>query len=129
MIGVVVITHGSLASGLVEAAEMILGSQEMVRVVIFSRSEGQEDLAAQMTEALEEMTETDGAIVLTDMKGGSAYTVSRMLMGDYRFQLITGVNLPILLEVFILRKENPDFKEVASLAAKKGQGGIAHLEK
>lgn len=127
MIGIVVITHGSLASGLMEAAEMILGRQEMVKAITFSRSEGREDLISRVTAALQGMGEANGILILTDMKGGSAYNVGRALMGDYDAWLITGANLPVLLEVLLLRKEINDLKEIASVVVKKGQDGMAHM--
>jgi len=129
MIGVVVVTHGSLASALIEAAEMTLGHQEMVRAVTFSRREGGEDLSSQMARALQDMSSLEDILILTDMKGGSAYNASRMLISDdRRIHLITGANLAVLLEVLILRKNTTDLKEVASLAAKKGRDNIAHIE-
>ena len=106
MIGIVVVTHCELGQSLLEAAEFILGeSPELVRPVSINVRENADDLRKQLAETLKEMDQGDGVLILTDMFGGSPSNLSYSFLEEGRIEVISGVNLPLLVRAIGLRKK------------------------
>ena len=103
MIGMVIVTHGNFSEALLKTAEMIIGPQEKVAAVALNASEGLEDLKAKIQVAVEKVMCDKGVIIFTDMFGGSPSNVSVGFLSD-KVEVITGVNLPVLLESAMLRE-------------------------
>lgn len=99
-IGVVIATHGLSSVELLKSAEMILGKQENVETVTFNKDEGLEELQKKYSESLAKLSDNEDILILVDILGGSPFNVG--IQQDY--EVITGVNIPILLELFINRK-------------------------
>ena len=104
MIGIVLVTHGELAATLANTVELVIGTQEYLEPVCLNAFEGLEDLKAKVKEAIEKAgraSEGKG-LVFTDMFGGSTTNVSMQFLSD-KVEILTGVNLPMLLEALLLR--------------------------
>lgn len=120
MIGIVVVTHGLVAGELVNAARAIVGEIPAISAV----SIGWSDDMLQAREAIEKaLAEVGGGdvLVLTDMFGGTPTNVSLPFLGP-RVEIVTGVNLPMLIKLTSLREG--DLREVARLARDQGRGAI-----
>jgi PTS system mannose-specific IIA component len=120
MIGVVVVTHGRLAEELVNAARTIVGEVPGVAAV----SIGWSDDPAVARAAVEQALLTVGgeaAIVLTDMFGGTPTNLSLPSLSE-RVEILTGVNLPMLIKALSMRQG--DLREVAQAIAEQGRGAI-----
>jgi mannose PTS system EIIA component len=120
MIGIVVVTHGLLAGELVNAARTIVG--EIPHIASVSIGWGDDMLSAReaIERALAEVGE-EGALVLTDMFGGTPTNVALPFLSA-RVEIVTGVNLPMLIKLIGLREG--DLLEVARVVAQQGRGAI-----
>ncbi|GHO42750.1 PTS sugar transporter subunit IIA [Ktedonospora formicarum] len=126
MIGIILVSHGSLAKGLKDAAEMIVGPQE--RLVALGMAP-QADLAVLRDEiqiAIQQVGDLGGALILVDILGGSPANAGLHLAND-KTQVICGTNLPMLLEILTLRA-NSTIEELASIAVQTAREGIIHLK-
>src|SRR5688500_14975832 len=120
MIGIVVVTHGSLAGELVNATRTIVGEIPRIAAV----SIGWSDDMASARDAIERaLAEVGGeeALILTDMFGGTPTNVSLPFLSA-RVEIVTGVNLPMLIKLSGLREG--DLLEVARVVRDQGKGAI-----
>ena len=93
MIGVVVVTHGQLATELVNAAEMIVGDLPRFSAVSIGWHEDTEDARHEIAQAIERVKQADGVLILTDMFGGTPSNLAMTFLGD-GIEVITGLRLP-----------------------------------
>jgi len=98
MIGVVVVTHGQLATELLNAAETIVGDLPRFAAVSIGWHEDTEDARAEIAQAIARLTQDDGVLILTDMFGGTPSNLAMTFLSD-RVEVITGVNLPMLIKL------------------------------
>lgn len=104
MLGIIVATHGHFAEELVNTSKMIMGETNNLKTVTLVPGEGPDDLMAKYEQAIEELNVTDGLIILCDLFGGSPYNAAcRVAMKDDKYGVVTGVSLPMLLEVINYR--------------------------
>lgn len=124
MVSVIVGTHGKFSEEIVRSAEMIFGKQSNVAAVTFEPGEGTEELVAKYRQALEEVDTKDGVIFMVDLFGGSPYNAaSTIAIENDNMDIITGVNLPMLLEVFGVR-EMLSVEDIISIGLNTGKDGI-----
>ena len=127
MIGIIVVSHGTLSEHLVSAASLILGEAKDVKAITFLARESLEDLRQKTSEAAKEFT-TDGCLIFTDIMGGSATNVSIEIMKSREdVFVVTGVNLPMLIEA-INNRENTDLKTLAEQVSNSGVRSIINLK-
>jgi len=105
-IGVVVVTHGQLATELVNAAETIVGDLPQFAAVSIGWHEDVEDARAEIRAALDRVRGPRGALLLTDMFGGTPSNLGVTLLEPDQVEVITGVNLPMLIK--LARLDSPD---------------------
>jgi len=98
MIGVVVVTHGQLAVELLNAAEMIVGDLPQFTAVSIGWHEDVNDAREDIAQAIERVKGDGGVLLLTDMFGGTPSNLAMTFLSD-RVEVITGVNLPMLIKL------------------------------
>lgn len=125
MIGIVVVSHGDLASALVRAAEMIAGPQERLFAVDIGPDDSAEALAATLDAVLRSI-EPEPALMLVDLLGGTPYNVAARRGMDRRRVCVAGVNLPMLLEIVVSRGDR-SVADLAALAERVGRESIRNL--
>ena len=103
MIGVVVITHGQLAVELLNAAEMIVGDLPQFTAVSIGWHEDVNDAREDIAQAIERVKGDGGVLLLTDMFGGTPSNLGMTFLETDRLEVITGVNLPMLIKLANLR--------------------------
>jgi len=108
MIGVLITTHGSLGSELIKAAELIRGSLKGIIHVSVDQTKGVEDLKKEISTAIKKLDQGRGVLILTDLFGGTPSNISLSFLKEGKVEVITGVNLPMLLKL-------PDIREDMSL--------------
>ena len=123
MIHVLLASHGSYASGLREAAEMILGAQEKFYVLGLYPGESLETFTEKLGHIIQETAEPDNVLILTDLRNGTPFNAALLSVAKYGSTCLSGVNLPLLLEVLSTRKEC-DIDEVVKNAIQSGKDGI-----
>lgn len=126
MIGIVVITHGHLSEHLLSTAGMILGDSKKVTTICFTAKESIETLKDKATKAVNNLKD-EGCLVLTDILGGSATNVCNELMQDENVEVLTGVNLPMLLEAIGYRHKS-NLKQLAAKVQESGTQSIINLK-
>lgn len=109
MINFIVVTHGEFGAYLVEAAEGIVGRQDQgVRVIATSSRLTVPEIRAKISGALRELSNPDGTIVFTDMPGGTPNNLSFPLIKETsRVEMVSGVNLYMLISAFSRRQDTP----------------------
>ncbi|MCK9229476.1 MAG: PTS sugar transporter subunit IIA [Syntrophales bacterium] len=105
MIGVIVITHGNLGRELIRAAELIKGEMKGVLPVSVDATKSVEDLKKEITTVLKKADSGEGVLILTDLFGGTPSNISLSFLKKNKIEVVTGVNLPMLLKVPTLRME------------------------
>ena len=124
MIGVVVITHGQLATELVNAAEMIVGDLPQFTAVSIGWHEDVNDAREDIAQAIERVRGGDaGVLLLIDMFGGTPSNLGMTFLEKDRVEVITGVNLPMLIKLAGLRTSS-DLLAVAKEMRDHGRNAI-----
>lgn len=104
MIGLVLVTHGHLAEEFVRAMEHVVGRQEAVATVCIGPNDDVERRRKEIAEAIKTVDSGDGAIILTDLFGGTPSNLAISLMEAGRVEVIAGINLPMLIRLAGARK-------------------------
>ena len=123
MIGVVVVTHGQLANELVNAAEMIVGDLPQFTAVSIGWHDDVNDARDDIAQAIERVDGQSGVLVLTDMFGGTPSNLGMTFLAKDRVEVITGVNLPMLIKLAGLRSSS-DLLAVAREMREHGRNAI-----
>jgi PTS system mannose-specific IIA component len=104
MIGLVLVTHGNLASEFVTAMEHVVGPQKAMAAICIGPDDDMELRRADIAKAIEEVNDGSGVIILTDLFGGTPSNLAISLMEPGRVEVIAGVNLPMLIRLEGARK-------------------------
>jgi len=123
MIGLVVATHGNLGEALLETVAMIIGPADLARAISLSRDHSPEVLHDQLAAAVAAVDQNQGVLVAVDMFGGTPANVGMTLLEPGRVELLTGVNLPMLIKFFTYR-ERMTLPELAELLHGYARDGI-----
>jgi PTS system mannose-specific IIB component len=131
-IGIVIASHGEFAAGIQQSGSMIFGEQEKVEAVTFMPNEGPEDLRAKLDAAVAKFDAADEVLVLADLWSGSPFNQASAIMNenkDRKMAIITGLNLPMLIQAYTERMMNADagVEQVAANIIKEAQAGIKVL--
>jgi PTS system mannose-specific IIA component len=125
MIGLVVAAHGNLGSELLMSAQMIIGPVINARAVSITHDSSMEVIRAAIAEAVAEVGKDDqGVIIVTDMFGGTPANVSMTFLEPQSVEVMTGVNLPMILK-FFNSQETIGLDELAGILKSYGQQSIA----
>ena len=123
MIGVVVVTHGQVATELVNAAETIVGDLPNFAAVSIGWHEDVQDAREAIAAAIERVKQTDGVLLATDMFGGTPSNLGITFLEQDKIEIITGVNLPMLIKAASM-KEAASLTEVARALREHGRNAI-----
>ncbi len=124
MFKVLVVSHGLLASELVKAAETIIGEPVRVKPVSIGWNQDVDEARQTIQDALDEADGGGGAIILTDMFGGTPTNISLTFLDEGKVEVITGVNLPMLIKLATLQNEGKGLGEAATLTRDRGKQSI-----
>ncbi len=125
MIGLVVATHGNLGSELLMSAQMIIGPVVNAKAVSITHDSSMETIRDAIAEAVAEVGKDDhGVIIVTDMFGGTPANVSMTFLEPQSVEVMTGINLPMILK-FFNSQENLGLHELAAILKSYGQQSIA----
>jgi mannose/fructose-specific phosphotransferase system component IIA len=125
MLSAIIVTHAGLAEALRDAAARIAGDGSHVEIVS-NDGLSSEQLLSRIRDALG-VAGNGGTIVFTDMGGGSCATAVQMLLREYAdVRLVTGVNLPMLVD-FVLRRGDLDLDAMVKRLLQRGQSSIQEL--
>ncbi len=123
MVGVVVATHGQLAEELIRTAEIVCGKLHGCRAVSVGAASAMETARADLETAIREVDAGDGVLVLTDMFGGTPANLALTFL-DERLEVVTGVNLPMLVKLSTCRAGSEPLHDLAAMLTGYGQKNI-----
>ncbi|ETS30426.1 PTS system D-mannose-specific IIA component [Photorhabdus khanii NC19] len=122
-------THGAAAEQLLRTAEMLIGEQENVSYIDFVPGENADTLFEKYNSKLAALNTEQGVLFLVDTWGGSPFNAAnRIAVDKENYEIITGVNVPMLVETFMCRDDGPSLTELVSVALETGKEGIRALK-
>ena len=104
MIGMILVTHGRLAEHFIDAMEHVVGKQDGVATICIGPNDDMEQRRADIADAIREVDEGRGAIILTDLFGGTPSNLAISLLDTGHVEVIAGINLPMLIRLAGARK-------------------------
>lgn len=119
MIGMVLVTHGNLATEFLVAMQHVVGKQERIATICIGPNDDMEARRREIGEAVTDVDSGDGAIILTDLFGGTPSNLAISLLDKGRVEVIAGVNLPMLIRLESARR---NLSIVEAVAAAKDAG-------
>lgn len=125
MIGGVIVSHGKLAEELLNALTIIIGEVVNVEAISIGWYDDVEESKKKISQSLKRVDQKNGVVIFTDMFGGTASNLSFSFLKNDQIEIITGVNLPMLIKFVSLQRSN-NLKEVAKKIVEQGKKNI-HL--
>jgi PTS system mannose-specific IIA component len=104
MIGMVLVTHGRLAAEFIAALEHVVGAQTQIAAVCIGPEDDIEERRRDILRSIEEVDSGEGAVLLTDMFGGTPSNLAISAMDRPKVEVIAGINLPMLIKLASLRQ-------------------------
>ncbi|WP_373491870.1 PTS sugar transporter subunit IIA [Parasphingorhabdus sp.] len=119
MIGLVLVTHGQLATEFVIAMEHVVGPQKAIAAIGIGARDDMEERRKEIADCITKVDSGQGVIILTDLFGGTPSNLAISLMEKGKVEVIAGVNLPMLIRLDGARKS---MDIVSAIAAAKEAG-------
>jgi PTS system mannose-specific IIA component len=123
MVGIIIVAHGGLAQAFVETAEMIVGPTDGFKACSFAQGSDVDSLRKMLKNSIKEVNKGEGVIILTDMFGGTPSNISLSFLENGKVEVVTGVNLPMVITALTKRK-GKDIVELTSLLKDGGSKNI-----
>ncbi|OOS00747.1 PTS mannose transporter subunit IIAB [Haemophilus paracuniculus] len=129
-IAIIIATHGVAAEQLLKTTEMLIGEQSDVAYIDFVPGENAETIMGKYQAKLaNELAHCEQVLFLVDTWGGSPFNAAnRVAEGKDNMDIVTGVNVPMLVETFMARDDNPSLSELVEIALETGRGGVRALK-
>lgn len=129
MIGILLATHGDFALGIQQSVTMVLGEQPNLKSVVLRPEEGPEDIRRKMEEAVKSFDDPDQVLILVDLWGGTPFNQANGFLSgkEDKWAIISGLNMPMLVEACIMRDTVETAQELAVQIVKSGRDGIKIL--
>lgn len=126
MVGIILASHGDFANGILQSGSMIFGEQSDVSAVCLYQNEGPDDFRLKVEKAIETFKNKDQILFLVDLWGGTPFNqVSTLMNGkEDKWAIVTGLNLPMLIEAYGLRLSEDNAHKIASSILSPGREGI-----
>jgi PTS system mannose-specific IIA component len=125
MIGGIIVSHGKLGEELLNALNIILGEAVNIEAISIGWYDDVEESKLKINQSLKRVDQKNGVLIFTDMFGGTPSNLSFTFLKDGQVDIITGVNLPMLIK-FVSLQRSYNLKEVARKVVEQGQKNI-HL--
>ncbi|HDR1444922.1 TPA: PTS mannose transporter subunit IIAB, partial [Pasteurella multocida] len=128
-IAIMIATHGVAAEQLLKTTEMLIGEQDNVATIDFVPGENAETIMTKYQEKLSTtLSHCDEVLFLVDTWGGSPFNAAnRVADGKPNMDIVTGVNVPMLVETFMARDDGPTLPELVAIALETGRTGVRAL--
>lgn len=116
MVGIILASHGDFAKGILQSGEMIFGTQPNVKAVTLQPSEGPDDIRAKMEEAITTFENPEQVLFMVDLWGGTPFNQTSGLINGHEdtWAVVTGLNLPMLIEAFASRMSMESAQEIVA---------------
>jgi PTS system mannose-specific IIA component len=128
MVGIVIVSHGRFAEALISSVQGLIGSLKKVRGVSIWPKENPKEVKERIQKEMAAVDDGDGVLILTDILGGTPMNLTLPLLEGDKVEVVTGVNVPMLVTVSSYRKER-SLEEIAALVKKSGRRSIVMAKK
>lgn len=129
MIGILIVTHGGFADGLLNAVELVAGKQDCVKTIGLYHGDGIQIFEENVKQKIKELDTGDGVLIFTDIFGGSpTNTVMKCFSSNNQLRGMTGVNMAMLIQAVMMR-EGSNLDELCSLCEEVGNQAPILLHK
>jgi mannose PTS system EIIA component len=128
MVGILIVSHGKLAEALISSVQFLVGNLQKIGGLSISPKDKEKEVKDRIRQKLGEVNDGDGVVILTDVLGGTATNFSLSFLESERVEVVTGVNVPMLLTLSSYRK-GKSLEEVSKLAKKSGRRSITLVKK
>jgi len=123
MVGILVISHGRLAEALITSVQSLIGTLQNVKGISVWPKESKEEIRNRIQKGMAEVNDGSGVVILTDILGGTPTNLTLSILRDESIELVTGVNLPMLLTLSSYRNGR-SLREIGKLAKESGRKSI-----
>ena len=124
-IGVVIVTHYRLGEEFLQALRLIVPTAPEFRAVSIEPAQSVEEMRGEIAAALEAVDRGSGVLVLTDMFGGTPSNMSLSFLDEHHVEVVTGVNLPMLIKLATIPESSDSLEELAAFIKEYGQRNIS----
>ena len=123
MVNFIIVSHGKLAEGLLNASEMIIGKQKKVKLLSLTPEKSIDAFKTELKTLLSEVDNSQEILILSDLFGGTPANIAASITDDSKkTEIITGINLPILIELLSNRTNNDLKGLISKWKESKGNG-------
>ena len=126
MVNIVLLSHGPFCEGLLKSLEMIAGPQKNIQALQLHEGESPDDYRSQVDQLLSSLN--GETMVFIDLKGGTPYNTAAFLKQKYEFNLISGMNMPILISVVTSRTETATLQDLTQVALDPQNTGVELID-
>jgi PTS system mannose-specific IIA component len=123
MVGILIVSHGRLAEALISSVESLVGKLQKIRGVSIWPKDKEEEIKDQIQKEMAEVEDGEGVVILTDILGGTPTNLSLSLLEDEKVEVVTGVNMPMLMALLSYRTGR-SLREISKLVKKSGRRSI-----
>jgi PTS system mannose-specific IIA component len=124
MIGILLLTHGGLGQHFIDTAKLIgLNSETSLMALSIDPGRPPEQLREQVAQSIKKVSQSNGVLILTDLFGGTPTNLSLSFLEDGKVEVVTGLNLPMIIKAVNSRNDN-DLRTLAKLVAEAGKENI-----
>ena len=124
MIGGIIVCHGRMAEELLNALTIILGEAPNIEAISLGWYDDIEDSKKKISQSLKRVDQKNGVIIFTDMFGGTPSNISLSFLEKGRVEIVTGVNLPMVVKFASMQQEAKDVASLAHVISEKGSKAI-----
>lgn len=124
MIGLIIVTHCDLGRELLNAAKFIVGRIDAAETIAINQNSESSELLKKIEKKITSLNQGDGVLILTDMFGGTPSNLSLSFLREEKVEVITGVNLPMLIAT-VQARTKLSLSELAEKAQEAGKMGIS----
>ncbi|MCD8222837.1 MAG: PTS sugar transporter subunit IIB [Clostridiales bacterium] len=126
MVGIILASHGEFAKGIMQSGSMVFGEQPNLAACCLQPSMGPADIRKQMEDAIASFEDPDNVLFLVDLWGGTPFNQASALIAGHedKWAIVTGLNLPMLIEAYADRMGMQTAHEVAAAILQPGRDGV-----
>jgi mannose/fructose/sorbose-specific phosphotransferase system IIA component len=125
MVGIIAVSHGPFSKALIKSVEMVYGKQDKVDAISLEPGESMESLKNKINDIIKEFKVSE-VLIMVDLLGGTPYNASSIEMENSNINVITGLNMPMLLETLLFRNET--LEKISYIATEAGKNGIVNVK-
>ena len=128
MVGILLVSHGSLSEALIASVEFLVGNVQRIKGVSIWPMDKEKEVRDRIQKEIKEVDDGDGVVILTDILGGTSTNLSLSFLQDERIEVVNGVNVPMLLTLSSYRKGR-SLMDIGKMLKKSGRRSIILAKK